>query len=303
VDAIPTAKDSASHGLLVLAPEDVCGDLLFEVHRTSFEEETANVELSVARQTEVALESGSSWTTGWEPFQGHAGIAIRNTGGATARFEVTLSDPPSVESVVLAPGATRVVPPHVPAFPGHKFTMTLSTGRNESALLDVEETGYTCVLELGSGGASPSWFQGRLCREACGGDAEMLRIAVTGQDASGSGGTVTLVVRTPDSPVLAAGDPGPDVASTLLLRAFPNPFRESARIAFQLEEASPVRIAVFDVGGRLVRDLGRDAYAAGRHEIPWDGLDSGGRPVRSGMYFFRVLGDGVAGRGKILKLE
>ena len=45
---------------------------------------------------------------------------------------------------------------------------------------------------------------------------------------------------------------------------------------------------VFDVRGRRVRSLLDEDLAAGHHTVIWDGLDGGGRPTASGVYFVRV---------------
>lgn len=69
----------------------------------------------------------------------------------------------------------------------------------------------------------------------------------------------------------------------------PNPFNPSTAIAFDLPERASVRLEVFDVAGRLVRVLvdGRD-LDAGRHEATWNGRDAAGRPVGSGVFFYRL---------------
>ncbi len=49
--------------------------------------------------------------------------------------------------------------------------------------------------------------------------------------------------------------------------------------------AAPVRLAIYDVSGRLVKNLVAGSYPAGNHRVRWDGTDSGGRAVASGTYF------------------
>lgn len=46
--------------------------------------------------------------------------------------------------------------------------------------------------------------------------------------------------------------------------------------------------AVFDVRGRLVATLRDGIQAGGEHSVPWDGRDSGGEAVGSGVYFYRL---------------
>jgi hypothetical protein len=61
-----------------------------------------------------------------------------------------------------------------------------------------------------------------------------------------------------------------------------------ATIRFGLPKADRVEIAVFDVSGRLVRTLADRRFAAGEHEIVWDGLDDRGHAAARGVYFTRV---------------
>ena len=66
----------------------------------------------------------------------------------------------------------------------------------------------------------------------------------------------------------------------------PNPFRERAGLSFQVARvAGPVRVAVYDVAGRLVRTLVDGPMEPGPHELVWDGSDDRGEKVASGVYY------------------
>lgn len=75
----------------------------------------------------------------------------------------------------------------------------------------------------------------------------------------------------------------------MLLGNWPNPAQTSTRISFVLPRTveGAVSLAVYDAGGRRVRALG-SAFGAGLNEVTWDGTDASGRPVRSGVYFYRL---------------
>jgi len=68
----------------------------------------------------------------------------------------------------------------------------------------------------------------------------------------------------------------------------PNPFNPTTLIEFNLAEAAAARLVVFDINGRTVRTLVSDVRAAGHHAVRWDGRDSDGVPVASGVYFYRL---------------
>lgn len=90
-----------------------------------------------------------------------------------------------------------------------------------------------------------------------------------------------------------------------LLPASPSPFRDVTVVAFELPRAMAASVRVMDVRGRLVRTLLRrdDQLAAGRHELPWDGRDAGGRPVVPGTYLVRVETDAASQSKAIVKLR
>ena len=69
---------------------------------------------------------------------------------------------------------------------------------------------------------------------------------------------------------------------------WPNPFNPSTTIAFNLKEASSVRLEIYNLQGRKVRTLMSGSKAAGEHASVWNGLDDKGQPVASGVYFYRL---------------
>jgi len=81
-----------------------------------------------------------------------------------------------------------------------------------------------------------------------------------------------------------------------LLPNAPNPFNPATELRFALERDGAVRLAVYDARGRLVRDFGNRAYAAGAHAVSWDGRDDAGRAAASGVYYVRLTGGAGAGR-------
>jgi hypothetical protein len=81
----------------------------------------------------------------------------------------------------------------------------------------------------------------------------------------------------------------------------PNPFNPITTIAYDLPQTAKVRLVVYDVGGRQVRELVNGSQAAGRREIVWDGRNASGDFVASGVYFYRLIaGDFVQTRKMVL---
>jgi hypothetical protein len=69
---------------------------------------------------------------------------------------------------------------------------------------------------------------------------------------------------------------------------FPNPFNPSTKIAFELPEASKVKLVIYDALGRELRTLTDEEHPAGYIELVWDGRNDGGTAISSGIYFFRL---------------
>jgi hypothetical protein len=70
-----------------------------------------------------------------------------------------------------------------------------------------------------------------------------------------------------------------------------------------LDRASPARVAVIDVTGRTVQVL-LDGFApAGRSQLSWDGRDSRGARVASGVYFFRLDAGGAGSAARTVLIR
>jgi hypothetical protein len=79
-----------------------------------------------------------------------------------------------------------------------------------------------------------------------------------------------------------------------LYRASPNPLTAWTRIRYRIERAEFVSLVILDVQGRHVRKLvdGMQAPRAWGFDVVWDGTDDAGRPMSSGVYFYRLeIGD------------
>lgn len=69
----------------------------------------------------------------------------------------------------------------------------------------------------------------------------------------------------------------------------PNPFNPMTFIEYVLaEDAIRVRLVISDAQGRLIRVLAAGPQAAGRYAVVWDGTDSRGAVLPSGVYFYAL---------------
>jgi len=68
----------------------------------------------------------------------------------------------------------------------------------------------------------------------------------------------------------------------------PNPFNPTTRIAFDLPQASEVRLDIYNILGQKVRTLVDQFMSAGTHEVMFDGHGDQNQILASGVYFYRI---------------
>ena len=72
---------------------------------------------------------------------------------------------------------------------------------------------------------------------------------------------------------------------------YPNPFNPETTISFFLPETEPLTISIFNLKGQKVSALFSGILNSGNHNFVWNGTDSNGRPMSSGIYFARIEND------------
>ena len=76
---------------------------------------------------------------------------------------------------------------------------------------------------------------------------------------------------------------------------YPNPFEGTTYIHARLNQEGRIRVGIYTVAGRRVRDLTADGRA-GENYVPWDGKDSQGENVAIGVYLLRVTAESPEGK-------
>jgi hypothetical protein len=84
---------------------------------------------------------------------------------------------------------------------------------------------------------------------------------------------------------------------------YPNPFNLLTTIPFTVPETARVTLSIYDTGGRLVGILVDETLRDGLREITWDGTDSHGNSVSSGVYFYRLIAGGKTFTKKMVLLK
>jgi hypothetical protein len=92
-------------------------------------------------------------------------------------------------------------------------------------------------------------------------------------------------------------------ATFSLEQNYPNPFNPTTHIGFALSKAGNVSLDIFNINGQKVASLVNGPMEAGQHDIQWDSKDSDGRPLASGIYFYRIKTAGFVDSKKMMLLK
>ncbi len=79
-----------------------------------------------------------------------------------------------------------------------------------------------------------------------------------------------------------------------------NPFNPAATIQFSMRETGRMELAVYNIRGQLVKKFVDGVQPEGEFQITWDGRDSQGRPLSSGIYFLRMQTDNYQHTSKMM---
>ncbi len=80
----------------------------------------------------------------------------------------------------------------------------------------------------------------------------------------------------------ASVPPAAEARTFALYQNTPNPFAGTTTFAFELPEASDVKLVIYDVAGRKVADVTKGRFTAGRHEVPF------ANELPPGVYVYRL---------------
>jgi peroxiredoxin len=75
---------------------------------------------------------------------------------------------------------------------------------------------------------------------------------------------------------------------------YPNPFNPETRIPFSVDKTQNIKLEIYNISGQLIRTIVNAPFAKGNFEVTWNGRDTNGTNVASGVYFSRLQGDGIS---------
>ncbi len=102
-------------------------------------------------------------------------------------------------------------------------------------------------------------------------------------------------------------DSAPDYSTVKgfgLVQNYPNPFNPSTIISFQLSHTQNITVDIYNMLGQKVATLiNNKALAAGTNKVRWDGRDSAGNSVTSGVYLYRISTNNYSVTKKMMLLK
>ena len=79
-----------------------------------------------------------------------------------------------------------------------------------------------------------------------------------------------------------------NVPEAITLQNHPNPFNPSTTIEFAMPESGFTNLTIYSISGQKIREITADYLPVGTHTFFWDGKDSIGNDVSSGIYITRL---------------
>jgi len=74
----------------------------------------------------------------------------------------------------------------------------------------------------------------------------------------------------------------------ILTGNYPNPFNPSTTITYSLPQNSAVNLNIFNAKGQLIKNLVNEYQSPGNYELIWDGTNTQGKAVSSGIYYYNL---------------
>ncbi|MBN2093283.1 N-acetylmuramoyl-L-alanine amidase [candidate division KSB1 bacterium] len=85
-----------------------------------------------------------------------------------------------------------------------------------------------------------------------------------------------------------------------LSQNFPNPFNPKTIIQYSLPQPGDVTLIIYNLLGQKVKLFQEGVKESGNYEISWDGIDTNGFPVCSGIYFYEIRANDFMERKKMV---
>jgi len=91
-----------------------------------------------------------------------------------------------------------------------------------------------------------------------------------------------------------------------LMQNYPNPFNVKSNqtaIEFSLKQQGKTEVSIYNIKGQRVKTLVNESLNSGDHKLIWDGNNSAGKEVCSGIYFYKIEQDGKTQTKKMIVIR
>lgn len=88
-----------------------------------------------------------------------------------------------------------------------------------------------------------------------------------------------------------------------LKQNYPNPFNLSTTIEYYLNSAQNIQLFIYDLKGRLIKELVNSKNSAGMHKVIWNGKNMYNSNVSSGVYFYELKTNDIRIQKKLLLIK
>ena len=198
---------------------------------------------------------------------------------------------------------------------GNKIYWTEKTGENTGKIgrTNLNGSGFTTLIKLQQAptGLAIDAVGRKLYWSDSGGNIK--RSNLNGKKiqnvVSSLGAPINIVLGSaPAAPAAAPTQVAEIPDQTVLLANYPNPFNPETWIPYQLAKPSDVQITIYNARGLVVKQLALGHQPAGTYTSRsraayWDGRNSQGERVASGIYFYQFQADNVSSLRKMLILK
>ncbi len=103
--------------------------------------------------------------------------------------------------------------------------------------------------------------------------------------------------------IVSVDDHVMELPPSLMLMNNPNPFNPETTIVFTLDRAGEIKLEIYNIRGQRIDTLLQEYRQAGEHSVGWNGTDDRGKPVSSGVYFYRITAGENREQRKMLLLK
>ena len=94
-----------------------------------------------------------------------------------------------------------------------------------------------------------------------------------------------------------------EINNFTLAQNYPNPFNPNTNIDFSLSNESEVKLLIYDLTGKLIKELIDGKKVVGNYSVNWDGTNNDGNKVGAGVYLYKLRTDNFTLTRKMILLK